>query len=188
MIWFAFGSLVCIEALVFFTLGIAALWAAIHYTLGAHPYGYSGYGDISVFLFFGLATTMGGYFLCTRDLALLNALLPASAIGLFCVGVLNVNNIRDAKADAATRRTVAIRLGEKRSRIYHTALIFLGWACIIAWSITTAQSWTDWLYLSTLPLFIIHLRGVWTRTGRSLDKMLPLLVISTFLLAILTLL
>ena len=103
------------------------------------------------------------------------------------MGVLNVNNIRDMATDAATRTTVAIKLGSHRARIYQTVLICLGWALMCAHLIFVAPGtgWSRWLFVLTLPLFFKHLHGVWTREGRFMDPLLPLLVISTFVFAIL---
>lgn len=185
MILCSFGTLAAIEPWLFIALGAAAIWAAMHYTLGAHPYGYRGLGDIFVFIFFGLATTCGAFYLCSHSLAFQHAILPACAIGCFSVGVLNVNNIRDMKTDAATRVTVALRMGGKNARVYQTVLIVLGWLLMLTHTAIFSTSWKGWLYIITLPLFVLHLRGVWTRHDRELDPMLPMLVMSTFALALL---
>ena len=185
MIWCSFGTLIGVEPLLLALLGAAAMAAAIRYTLGKNPYGYRGWGDLFVFIFFGLVSVCGGYYVCTHDLSYFLLLLPASAIGLFSIGVLNVNNIRDMKTDAATRTTVALKLGLRRARIYQTLLIVAGWAAMIAYSALTSTRWTAWLYLLTMPLYVKHLYGVWHREERALDPMLPLLVISTFLFALL---
>lgn len=187
MIYLSVGTLLSPVSFALMVLGAVAIWAAVRYTLGKKPYGYRGLGDISVFLFFGLATTCVGYFICTGDWNMLDSLLPGCAMGCFSVGVLNVNNIRDMKTDAATRKTVAIRLGEKGARIYHTLLLATGWACMIAWAIMEGGPLRSYSFVLTLPLFIIHLAGVWKNSGRKLDKMVPILAMSTFLLAILTL-
>lgn len=186
MIWFAFGTFFCFEVVFFIVLGACAIVAAMRYTLGRNPYGYRGLGDIFVFIFFGLVATCGGYYMCTRDLAVWHALLPACAMGCFSVGVLNVNNIRDMKTDAATRVTMAIRMGEKGSRLYQTLLIVFGWVFITIWAAQTATSPKGFLYFITLPLYVMHVVGVWKGTGHKLDKMVPLLSISTFLLSLLT--
>ena len=184
MVWSAFGSPLRPLALGFLALGAAAVWAAMHYTLGRNPYGYRGLGDLFVFIFFGLATVCGGYFLASLTWSW-RILLPATAIGCFSVAVLNVNNIRDMKSDAQTRTTVAIRLGEHRARIYQTALIAAGWALMTLFCLTEPLSVWRFLYVLTLPGFILHLRGVWTLHDRALDRMLPLLVMSTFAFALL---
>ena len=184
MVWSAFGTWFAPLPLAFLALGAAAVWAAMHYTLGKNPYGYRGLGDVFVFIFFGLATVCGGYYLCCLEWDWL-ILLPAAAIGCFSVGVLNVNNIRDMKSDVATRTTVAIKLGLRRARIYQTLLIVAGWALMTLFAVLTARGWLDFLYVCTLGSFFAHLKGVWTREDRALDPMLPLLVISTFFFALL---
>lgn len=184
MVWRAFGTVFAPLPLAFLVLGAAAVWAAMHYTLGRNPYGYRGLGDVFVFIFFGLATVCGGYFLAGQEWSW-RILLPASAIGCFSVAVLNVNNIRDMKSDAATRTTVAIRLGERRARIYQTVLISLGWILMTVFCLQPPVSPWRFLYLLTLPGFVLHLKGVWTRHDRALDPMLPLLVLSTFAFALL---
>lgn len=186
MTWQAFGTLWDLTPIMVLLLGAAAIVAAMKYTLGPNPYGYRAKGDIYVFIFFGLVSVMGAYFVCTKGLGLhWKLLLPASAVGFFSVGVLNVNNIRDMKTDAATRTTVALKLGLRKARIYQTALIVLGWACLTAYCLLCWPSCWHWLWALTLPLYLKHLQLVWTRTDRALDPALPLLVISTFLLCLL---
>jgi len=180
MIRSAFGTLFSISAILLIILGAAAILAAIKYTLGRKPYGYSGFGDISVFIFFGLSTVLGSFFIVAGEMPSLPYLLPAVSTGCFCVGVLNVNNIRDIKTDAETRMTVAIRLGIKKAKIYQTILIVCGWISMTAFCLCFAFSIRHFLFVLTLPLFIIHLVGVWNKTDRELDPMLPLLVMSTF--------
>ena len=186
MTWKAFGTLFALTPILVLMLGAAAIIAAMKYTLGRNPYGYRAKGDIYVFLFFGLISVLGAYFVCTAGEGLhWKLLLPASAVGFFSVGVLNVNNIRDMKTDAANRVTVAIKLGEKRARIYQTVLVALGWACMVAYCLLCWPSVWHWLWVITLPLYLLHLRGVWTRSGKALDPMLPMLVMSTFALCLL---
>lgn len=160
-------------------LGAGAIAAAMKYTLGRNPYGYRGLGDLFVFIFFGLVAVVGGYLVASHTL-FTRLLLPGSAIGFFSVGVLNVNNIRDMKTDAENRVTVAIMLGEKRAKIYQTILIILGWACMLVYCQLRFFSLWHYLFVLTLPLFLLHLAGVWKRHGAALDPMLPLLVMSSF--------
>lgn len=181
----AFGSLFCLEGLCFIMLLVSAIGSAMRYTLGRNPYGYRALGDIYVFLFFGLATVIGGYFLCAGEVADFKMLLPAGTIGLFSVGVLNVNNIRDAKTDSATRVTVAILMGPFWSRVYQTALILGGWACAIVYCCLRMTDIWNYLFVITAPLFIAHLVIVWKKQDKALDPALPILVMSSFLFAIL---
>ena len=183
MIYTSFGTLLSVLSINFIVLGVLAIIAAMRYTLGRNPYGYRGLGDIYVFLFFGLAVVCGGYCLCSGNPHPWHSILPACAMGCFSVGVLNVNNIRDMKSDAATRVTMAIRMGEKGSRAYQTALVAAGWVFMLMWSAAYSHSF---VYVLTLPLFIVHLTIVWKKSGRALDAMVPMLSISTFLLSLLT--
>lgn len=185
MIQVSFGSLFKTESICLEALGAAAIVGAMKYTLGKNPYGYRGLGDVFVFIFFGLVSVLGGYYVAARELPPLIMLLPASAIGCFSVGVLNVNNIRDMKTDAVNRVTVAIKLGMKGARIYQTILVTLGWALILVFCAVYDFAPGHYIFIITIPLYIKHLQGVWTRSERALDPMLPILVISTFFLSIL---
>ena len=86
------------EFYTFIGLGVACILAAIGYTVGKKPYGYLGLGDIMVFIFFGLVSVCGSYFLFTKSFDW-DILLPASAIGLLSAAVLNLNNMRDIEND-----------------------------------------------------------------------------------------
>ena len=147
--------------------------------------GYRGLGDVFVFIFFGIVSVLGSYFVAAHDIPSWYLLLPAVSMGAFSVAVLNVNNIRDMKTDAATRVTIPIRIGEKWAKVYQTALIVAGWGCMFAYAFSRMYSLWHYLFVLTLPLFVMHVAGVWKRHGKDLDPMLPLLVVSTFLFAVL---
>ena len=185
MIRESYGTLFCLESICLMMLGAAAMAGAMKYTLGRNPYGYRGLGDIFVFIFFGLTSVLGSYFVVAHTIPTFWLLLPACAIGFFSVAVLNVNNIRDMKTDAATRVTVAIKLGLHWARVYQTALIVLGWVCMVAFCLARFFDPWHYIYVVTLPLYVVHLLGVWKHEGSYLDKMLPLLVMATFALALL---
>ena len=185
MLQASFGTLFALEPICLIILGAAAIGAAIKYTLGKNPYGYRGLGDMSVFIFFGIVSVLGSYFVMSHAFPYWIMLLPAVAIGCFSVAVLNVNNIRDIDSDAGLRVTTPMRIGVKRAKIYQTVLIVSGWLCLVAFNLLRFPDVWHWLYFITLPLFVAHLHGVWTRSGKALDPMLPLLVISTFLLSLL---
>ena len=163
-------------------LGAAAIWAATHYTLGKKPYGYIGLGDLFVFIFFGLVSVLGSHYVIAHRLFVTSPICtfaPAVGIGLLSVAVLNVNNIRDMSSDEGVRKTVPLRIGKVGAKVYQTLLVVLGVACF-AWN---PQDF--WLcVLPTLPFFLWHIIGVWRRDGKRLDPMLPLLVITTFVLAL----
>lgn len=196
MIRCSFGTLLSLNSILMLLLGCFAVKAAISYTLGSNPYGYRGLGDLYVFLFFGLVAVFGAYFIVSGYPNNFHVLLAGASVGCFGIGVLNVNNIRDMATDAENRRTVAIRLGGRRARWYQTVLIVLGWVFMglyflveqryfAAHGFPAVPLWKPYLWVLTLPLFTLHLRGVWKRDGRALDPMLPLLVMSAFLLSIL---
>ncbi len=185
MIGVTFGTLLALKPIILLILGACAIWAATHYTLGKRPYGYRGLGDISVFIFFGLVSVMGGYFVAAGTFDTWTVLLPAVCIGCFSVGVLNTNNIRDMESDAETRVTIPLKIGERNAKIYQTVLIASGWVCMVAFTLLTYASPWNLLYLLTLPLFIVHEAGVWRNHGSALDKYLPMLVISSFVFALL---
>ena len=180
----SFGTLWELTPILVLLLGAGAIMGAMKYTLGRNPYGYRGLGDFYVFVFFGLVAVLGSFFVASHTL-FWRLLLPGAAVGCFSVAVLNVNNIRDMETDAANRVTVAIRLGEKKAKIYQTVLIVLGWIFMLIYCQLRMFSWWHYLFVLTLPLFILHLRGVWKRTGKELDPMLPLLVMSSFLFCVL---
>lgn len=159
LIWIAFKD----NLSLFFTflgLGIAAIIAAITYTAGKKPYGYAGLGDISVLIFFGWVGVVGTYFLYTHHF---NAwiLLPATSCGLFAVGVLNINNIRDINSDKqAGKLSIPVRLGRKRAVYYHWTLLLVGFSCAIIFTALNYYSHYQWLFLLTAPLFLINARAV----------------------------
>ncbi|MBQ0016296.1 MAG: 1,4-dihydroxy-2-naphthoate octaprenyltransferase [Bacteroidales bacterium] len=185
MIVMACNTLFSWKALVLVLLGGCAIWASLHYTLGDNPYGYRGWGDLFVFIFFGLVAVGGAYYVVSGTLPI-RVLLPGAAIGFFSIGVLNVNNIRDMASDRATRTTIPIRIGLHRARLYHAALIACGWVALVAYSCLYASAGLlPWLYLITTPCYINHTIGVFRRQNRALDPMLPLLVMSTFATALL---
>ena len=109
----------------FIGLGVACILAAIGYTMGKNPYGYLGLGDIMVFIFFGLVSVGGSYFLFTKSWSW-DILFPASAVGLMSTGVLNLNNMRDIESDALSgKKSLALRLGFKNAMIYQIILLQL---------------------------------------------------------------
>ncbi len=106
-------------------LGAFAILAAWYYTGGKHPYGYAGLGEVVVFVFFGLVATVGTNFIQTLSLDPL-AIVLGSAAGFYASAVLLINNIRDIATDTqAGKKTLAVRLGDRRSRVMFLVLIFI---------------------------------------------------------------
>ncbi len=107
----------------FIALGSLAIFAAIKYTVGKFAYGYFGLGDLFVFVFFGIVSVLGSNFLFSTNLNWL-LLNPAITLGLLSVGVLNLNNMRDLKSDEKSgKKTLAVYMGKKTSKIYHSVII-----------------------------------------------------------------
>lgn len=138
------------QILTFILLGGAAIVAAITYTVGKTPYGYRGFGDISVFLFFGLLGVLGSYYLFTHSLEW-DLLLPATACGLLATAVLNINNVRDIETDAASGKiTLAVRLGRHRAIAYHWGLLGAALLATIAFLLTQPASVWPWIFLPAM--------------------------------------
>ena len=112
--------------MLFLLVGLLAIAAAIKYTVGKNAYGYSGLGDISVFIFFGIVGVMGSSYLFSQTVQFVN-ILPAISIGFFAVGVLNLNNLRDIENDARHgKNTLVVQFGKSWGKNYHYLLITLG--------------------------------------------------------------
>lgn len=106
-------------------VGAVAIAAAWFYTGGKSPYGYSGFGEISVFIFFGLVATMGTYFVQTEKLTL-NSFLVAVPLGALSCSLLAINNIRDREKDSLVgKRTLAVRMGDDGSRFFFAILLLI---------------------------------------------------------------
>jgi 1,4-dihydroxy-2-naphthoate octaprenyltransferase len=174
------------SSLALFLVGILAIAAAVKYTFGSNPYGYAGLGDLSVFLFFGIVGVCGTYYLILHGLYM-DALWPAIAFGLLSAGVLNVNNMRDIANDSASgKRTLAVRLGARRARTYHTGLILGGMGSLLVYGIRYATSPMQWLFLPALVIPLVHLRAVHhARDAAALDPQLRVLALGTSAIAVL---
>jgi 1,4-dihydroxy-2-naphthoate octaprenyltransferase len=172
--------------LFFFLLGLAAIAAAIKYTVGKSAYGYRGLGDIFVLLFFGFVGVGGSYYLMAHRLNY-TVLLAGFSIGAFASGVLNLNNMRDMQSDAkAGKITLVVRIGLAKAKIYHTCLIILGFISSLAFVMLNFRSSIQFLFIITLILFRKHLVQVRKITEpRDFDPLLKQLAIFTFLFSIL---
>lgn len=176
LVWSTFDLLWSRNGLIMIGAGAASVLAALGYTLGRHPYGYMAMGDIMVLIFFGFMSVGGCYFLMTG--ALPGAvLLPAASCGLFSVGVLNINNIRDMETDRATRITVPLLLGERGAKIYHALLIAAAFVTAGVYCLVVRSPWYTWAFMLLAPLFAGHVRRVFALRGRALDAALPQLAI-----------
>ncbi|MEP1033401.1 1,4-dihydroxy-2-naphthoate octaprenyltransferase [Ekhidna sp.] len=174
-----------VSALIFLSTGIIGIIAAIKYTVGKNPYGYVGFGDIFVFAFFGIVLVFGTYYLQTQELRWL-VMLPAASLGLFSVGVLNVNNIRDIETDkAAGKNSIPVRLGRKNAVVYHIILLAGGMASSVTFVILNFQSYGPLIFLFISILFFKNIKAVHSKPLDELDPYLKQMAISVFLFALL---
>jgi len=106
-------------------VGAVSILAAWGYTGGKRPYGYLGFGELSVFIFFGLVATVGSYYVQVEQISW-NAVLLAIPMGCLSCSILVINNLRDLPQDAlVNKRTLAVRLGDKKTRIFYALLLIL---------------------------------------------------------------
>lgn len=175
LIYGAFGTFLSLQSILFLLLGMLAIIGAMTYTLGKHSYGYMGLGDLGVFIFFGLVSTLGSFYL-QKQFMTWEVICCGIAIGLPCVGVLNLNNVRDMNNDRAHgKRTFASMLGVTGGKIYHTFLLVL---CLTIF-VFLDHVWT----LVIVPVWVWHLWYVWTHEGSALDIQMPVLMFSTLVVA-----
>jgi 1,4-dihydroxy-2-naphthoate octaprenyltransferase len=186
LLYLSFGTKNLLYSIIFGLLGILSIWAAIKYTVGSSAYGYKGLGDLFVFLFFGLLAVMGSMFLYTKTIYA-STILPAVAVGLLSVGVLNLNNLRDHDSDkTSNKNTLIVKLGVKKGKIYHVCLIVLGFLSMMAFTAIHYYNWKNAIHLLAFVPIFIHLNKMWKlKNTVLLDPELKKLALSTFLLAIL---
>lgn len=186
LIYHAFGSDNFLHSLLFFVLGICAIAAAIKYTVGNSAYGYRGLGDVFVFVFFGLVSVVGGYFLYVHTLNF-EVFLPAIAIGLLSTAVLNLNNMRDQTGDQkAGKNTLVVKLGPENAKRYHYFLILGALAAMMLFAFFTETSGWGLLYFLAFVPLLGHLKTVHqNKAPDQLDPELKKVALSTFLLAVL---
>ena len=169
-------------------LGVAAIVAAMKYTMGNQSYGYQGLGDVYVMLFFGLVGVLGVGLLVSHEVAF-PWVLPAVFSGCMSVAVLNLNNLRDHVSDAtAGKRTMVVRLGFLGGKRYHLVVLALGWGALLLffqgpWAVGTWRG-TMWYALIAL-VHARHAADVWRcEDPASLDPELKRIALSSFLVAL----
>ncbi|WP_369820240.1 1,4-dihydroxy-2-naphthoate octaprenyltransferase [Tenacibaculum sp. SG-28] len=186
LIYVAFGKTNFGYSLIFFGIGIAAVVAAITYTVGKSAYGYSGFGDLFVFLFFGLVAVLGTYFLFTKKINFF-IFLPAFSVGLLSTAVLNLNNMRDRVNDAKVgKNTLVVKIGSEFAKYYHYYLIGASLLFALLYTILRYSSPYQFLFLiAYIPLFK-HVLFVMRNTEEPLlDGELKKVALSTFVFALL---
>jgi 1,4-dihydroxy-2-naphthoate polyprenyltransferase len=145
---------------VLFGLGLLAIWAALSYTIGKNPYGYSGWGDLSVFIFFGLFSVTGTCILYTGTISP-DIFFPAASVGAFSVGVLNLNNMRDYENDKSTgKKTLVVKMGTIKAKIYHSLLLSTTVVSSILYiTINRVSIWGGMFLVVSVPI-ILHVKRI----------------------------
>jgi 1,4-dihydroxy-2-naphthoate octaprenyltransferase len=170
---------------VFLIAGILAILAALGYTMGKKPYGYAGFGDIFVLIFFGIVGVAGSYFLHTGKINFIH-ILPALSTGFFATAVLNINNIRDIESDKlAGKHSIPVRIGRDNAIAYHWFLLSSGLAAAILYTILDYRGIFQFLYLISIPLLFINGQQVALYAGtEKLDACLKKMALTTLVFVI----
>ncbi len=186
LIYVAFGKDDFLYSAIFFGLGIASIIAAIKYTVGKSAYGYSGFGDVFVFVFFGLLAVVGTYFLYTKQLNV-TVFLPAFTIGLLSTAVLNLNNMRDRVNDAKSgKNTLVVKMGAVFGKVYQYNLIIASFLFAMLYVVINYKSPYQFLFIIAYLPLLKHLIFVYkNKEDALLDGELKKVALSTFLFAIL---
>ena len=186
LIYISFGKEDFFNLGIFFLLGIASIAAAIKYTMGKSAYGYSGFGDLFVFLFFGLLSVCGSYYLYAKEIDL-TIFLPAFSVGFLSVGVLNLNNMRDRESDLkAGKNTLVVKIGSEFAKYYHYYILISSFLCGLLYTAIHFSSSFEFLFLLAYIPIARHFYVVFkNKNPQLLDPELKKLALSTFLFAVL---
>lgn len=178
--WIAFGIagllgiyLAILAGPVILLVGALSIAAGVLYTGGPRPYGYAGLGEVFVFLFFGLVSVNGSYYVQLEELAWLPFGLSI-AVGFLSTAILVVNNTRDLDTDRRAKKiTLAVRIGRDKARRLYAALMLGAFVVLAVTVILNQGPWPSLLGLLALPLTIKPIKAVRTRTdGPSLNSAL----------------
>ncbi len=154
-------------------LGASAVVAAWGYTGGPRPYGYEGLGEVFVFVYFGPVAVMGTTFVLIERLSL-RAAVASIPVGLLAVALLIVNNLRDIPGDTIVKkRTLAVRLGDRRTRRLYVGVIAVAFASVPVVAALHTGQWAALVALGAAPLALPPVRAVLRGTkGRDLIAVL----------------
>jgi len=169
----------------FLLLGLAAILAAIKYTIGNSAYGYSGFGDVFVFIFFGLVSVIGTFFLHSRAIQV-DVILPAVGFGLFAVAVLNINNMRDIENDRnSNKNTLVVKIGIQKAKQYHFFLILIGIVAYFFFTAINFQKPIQWCFLFICPMLIFNFLQVnKAKKYENFDPLLKQMAIAVFIFSL----
>jgi len=185
LIYVSFGKKEFLKSVVFLVLGVASIVAAVKYTVGKKAYGYCGLGDLFVFLFFGLLSVCGSYYLYTKQLNF-EIFLPAFSVGFLSVGVLNLNNMRDRESDIKSHKnTLIVKIGAEFGKYYHYYLLISSFLFVLLYIIIHYKSPFQFLFILAYIPIGKHFKVVYkNKKPRLLDPELKKLALCTFLIAI----
>jgi 1,4-dihydroxy-2-naphthoate octaprenyltransferase len=186
LIYVAFKDHNLIFSFIYLLLGILAIASAIKYTVGKSAYGYSGFGDVFVFIFFGLVSTLGIYFMFAKEMDWM-LFLPATSIGFLSVAVLNLNNMRDEVSDRkSNKNTVVVKIGAANAKVYHYFLIVSALILILMFAYFKSFTFDQYLFVIAYFPLLKHLKTVYTnKNPKELDPELKKVALSTFALSLL---
>ena len=186
LIYLAFGAHNLGYSLFYLILGIAAIASAIRYTVGNSAYGYRGFGDVFVFVFFGLVSTLGVNFLYSKQLDAI-LFLTATAIGFLSVAVLNLNNMRDEASDRKSgKNTLVVKMGIENAKKYHYFLIVSAMILVLLFAYFSNFNFDQYLFVLAYFPLVNHLVTVSKNyNSKLLDPELKKVALSTFALSVL---
>ena len=186
LIYLAFGAHNLGYSLFYLILGIAAIASAIRYTVGNSAYGYRGFGDVFVFVFFGLVSTLGVNFLYSKQLDAI-LFLPATAIGFLSVAVLNLNNMRDEASDRKSgKNTLVVKMGIENAKKYHYFLIVGAMILVLLFAYLSNFNFDQYLFVLAYFPLVKHVVTVSkNQNSKLLDPELKKVALSTFALSVL---
>jgi 1,4-dihydroxy-2-naphthoate polyprenyltransferase len=154
-------------------IGVLSIASGLAYTGGPWPLGYNGLGDLFVFVFFGVVAVVGSAYLQTGAFELV-ALVASIPVGLLVTAILVVNNLRDVDTDrVAGKKTLAVRFGRRATRWQYGLFVAIAYAVPLLQWLTGTLGWLFWLPWLTLPLAIVLIRTIATRSdGPTLNRAL----------------
>ena len=153
--------LAIMTSLLLILIGSAAILAAWFYTGGSKPYGYSGYGEISVFVFFGLVATAGSSYVQSETIESVS-ILCSVPVGLLASALLVVNNFRDIETDSETgKQTFAVRLGKSRTQMFFTLLLLVSLGMYVL--IAVLHTYLVLITLTVIPLSLKLIYDIYSK-------------------------
>jgi len=153
-------------------IGAAAIISAVAYTGGPYPLGYHGLGEVFVFLFFGLASVAGAYWLQTGGVSI-GAWLMSVPVGLLVTAILVVNNLRDIEQDRAVgKRTVAVRIGARATRAEYTLCVVVPYLVVVGTVLAGLLPLQVMLVALSAPYAVLTTHSTYTQSGAQLNKTL----------------